>query len=700
MFYIDFGTILLYATFLLMLADVGVLLFNKKIRNWLFYDHILLYFAFITFFGSYLEFILNLVGQNYAYVYVTSHSSIEMDFPLRFASSWSGASGSFYIWTAYMFVGYLIFRFIFRKMMDQKIYQYASVILGTNLIAFLVFIIIKDPFAINNPIPTDGTGLNPLLATFLNLIHPPIIFLGYSIFVIPFAIGLAKIITGLTDSEAPAELQRFMRFTMALAWLILGTGILIGGYWAYTTLGWGGFWAWDPVETGSLIPWLFALVFFHGSPVFKLEKGNFGKDIIATFPFLAVIFATIVTRTGLLASVHAFGLSVSDYIIIVYLLAIGIIELFFILKLYQTSKIKFFFTLEELKTIKRQDAALYISFFAFLIGTLSIATGLIIPLIFAMLPAPYNQTFSVDTHYFNVIIGLFGFAALEAAFFTDFVFIKKDNNKLAVIAFGVSLGLLNVFLNLPIVNYYLKRANLGIFYNILEIFSTSSLIANFMLPIIVLSTFVLLITVYKFFRSKEMQKQVKMRKISQTFLHLGILIALIGALFSYNNTIINDIQLNPSQSGFITTNQNAKLEVLDVNYQHDLLNFAQRLEAHVQVTDNGHIIGKGLMDYTNYNEFGVVTSVLIISTPTQDIYLTIMTFTVNSANDGITNIQFQIRIIPLIGLLWTGASLVMLSMAVLVVISLRLFIFSYRKAQTHNLYQNNKPEIRKHAIKG
>ena len=737
----DLGTILLFIAFGLIISDIILLLFHNRILNWSFWDNIVIYIASIAYYGAFLDFILNLVFQDTSYAYVTGYSSTEMDIPLRIASSWAGDVGSFFLWTTFMFTGFLIFRILFRRMITQQIYQYASMIQGINLLAFLTFILMKDPFS-KNLVPVQGVGLNPLLATFLNLIHPPIIFTGYSIFLIPFSIALAKLITQLNDNEAPAELQKFMRFTMALGWLILGTGILIGGYWAYTELGWGGFWAWDPVETGSLIPWLFALVFFHGSPVFKGDKGNFGKDLIATFPFISVLFATIVTRTGLLSSPHAFGATPSDNIIILYLLLIIVVLGFALFRLsikteikkrlplalsgykfaipipkfIYDSRIKFFYSFEELKSIKRQDAALYISFFAFFLGTIAIATGLVIPLLFALLPAPFNQTFYVDKKYFNIIIGLFGFGALEAAFFTDFVFIKTDNNKLIAIAIGVMAGITNIILNLPITNYYLTMANIGILYNLLHILGTTSLLANFMLPILVMSFIILLITVYKFATSKEMQKQVKMRKISQTFLHLGIVIALIGALISYNTTIINDVQLNPYQSGNVTTTNNVQLVVLDTNYSQNQLNYIARLQTHVKLIDvlsmqnqtiNGNqtvvqtvnqTLGEGILDYTNYIDFGVIVNVLIISSQTSDYYITIMDF--NNTVLPVKDIMFQIRIIPMINLLWFGASVVMASMLVLVLISFRLFIYSYRKSQKSYVTQEKTVLHNNNPVKG
>lgn len=694
MFDFNIGTILLFSTFFLIILDAVLILMSKKIKQWLFYDHIILYLATVTYFGAFIQFLLNLIFQDSSYSYVTSYSSAQMDIPLRIASSWSGAVGSFYLWTTFMVSGYIIFRFLFRRLIDQEIYRYASFIQSANIVAFLIFIIIKDPFARNATIPTNGTGLNPLLATFLNLIHPPIIFLGYSIFVIPFSLALAKIITRLTDNEAPAELQKFLRLTMALAWMILGIGILIGGYWAYTTLGWGGFWGWDPVETGSLIPWLFGLVYFHGSPVFKSDKGNFGKDVIATFPFISIIFATIVTRTGALTSVHSFSEGPGDNLLILYIFLVLVIVGFFIYQLYQHDKIRFFYSIDELLHIKRQDAALYISFFAFFLGTLAIMFGQVVPFIFASLPEPYTTTFTVSTRFFNIIIGVFGFAALEAAFFTDFVFIKAEQNKLIVIGIGVWLGIINVILNLPVVDFYLNRANIGFLYSLLHILGTTSLLANFMLPILVLTVPILLITIYKFITSKEMQKQIKMRKISQTLLHLGIVIALIGALVSYNSTQTNEVLLTPNsstQSGYITTAQDMNMTILSTNYTPFGLNFVNRLQAYVQLEDNnGHVIGQGMLEYTNYTDFGLIVNVLIISSLTNDFYITIMTYTANSNSLGISNIRFQIRIIPMITLLWLGAILVEIAMLSLVVVALRLFIYSYKNTHKHiSMNKNN-----------
>ena len=338
---------------------------------------------------------------------------------------------------------------------------------------------------------------------------------------------------------------------------------------------------------------------------------------------------------------------------------------------------KFFYSIEELKTINQQKAALYLSFLIFLSGTLAIISGLIYPLTFALLPEPFHRSFSVDVKFFNTIIGVFGFGALVSAFFTDFIFIKSNKLKINFIIGGIILGIINVILNLPLMIYYFKKTNLNIFYDMTHILSTTSVIANFILPTLVISLILSIYSAYRFVISKNIQKKVKMRKLSLTVLHIGIILALFGTMFSYNNTQINDLLLKPNTEGYITTDQSTSLKVLDTNYERFGSNFERRLQAKVQLIENNRIIGTGLLEYTEYTYYGLVVSVLIISSLTADYYLTISTFTVNDANNSLGDIRFQISIIPMINLLWTGSLLVLFTSLILVLMSFRLFKYSY-----------------------
>ena len=152
--------------------------------------------------------------------------------------------------------------------------------------------------------PQDGKGLNPLLRHPGMVIHPPMLYLGFVSFVIPYAFAMAALITGRTD-------DRWIRLTRRWslwAWLFLSFGLVLGGRWAYDVLGWGGYWGWDPVEIAAFMPWLTGTAFLHS--VMIQEKRGLLKHwnmILVILTYSLVIFGTFLTRSGVLSSVHAFA---------------------------------------------------------------------------------------------------------------------------------------------------------------------------------------------------------------------------------------------------------------------------------------------------------------------------------------------------------------------------------------------------------
>jgi cytochrome c-type biogenesis protein CcmF len=154
--------------------------------------------------------------------------------------------------------------------------------------------------------PEDGRGLNPLLRHPGMIIHPPMLYLGFVSFVIPFAFAIAALVTGRTD-------DRWIRLTRRWtlwAWLFLSFGLVLGSRWAYDVLGWGGFWGWDAVEVAAFNPWLIGTAFLH-SVMIQEKRGMFKQwnMILIILTYCTVIYGTFVTRSGLLSSVHAFAQS-------------------------------------------------------------------------------------------------------------------------------------------------------------------------------------------------------------------------------------------------------------------------------------------------------------------------------------------------------------------------------------------------------
>jgi cytochrome c-type biogenesis protein CcmF len=244
--------------------------------------------------------------NDFSVSYILHHSNRALPWPYKFAALWSGQEGSLLLW-AWLLAAYgFVLRV--RHKVDVKLTAYASTILAAVQIFFTLLIVFPaPPFAlVQGTVPADGFGLNPLLQYPEMVIHPPMLYLGYVGFSVPFAFAL-----GALMMRYPGEkwIHITRRWTM-VTWLFLTCGIFLGMHWAYAVLGWGGYWGWDPVENASLMPWLTGTAFLHS--VMMQEKRGMMKSwnvwLIFT-TFMLSILGTLLTRSGLVSSVHAFAQS-------------------------------------------------------------------------------------------------------------------------------------------------------------------------------------------------------------------------------------------------------------------------------------------------------------------------------------------------------------------------------------------------------
>jgi cytochrome c-type biogenesis protein CcmF len=245
-------------------------------------------------------------NNDFSVAYILHHSNRALPGPYKFAALWSGQEGSLLLW-AWLLAAYgFVLRL--RHKVDVKLTAYASTILAGIQVFFLLLLnFAATPFSlVSGEVPQDGFGLNPLLQYPEMVIHPPMLYLGYVGFAVPFAFAL-----GALMMRYPGEkwIHITRRWTM-VTWLFLTCGIFLGAHWAYSVLGWGGYWGWDPVENASLMPWLTGTAFLHS--VMMQEKRGMMKSwnvwlIFSTF--LLAIFGTLLTRSGLVSSVHAFAQS-------------------------------------------------------------------------------------------------------------------------------------------------------------------------------------------------------------------------------------------------------------------------------------------------------------------------------------------------------------------------------------------------------
>ncbi len=242
--------------------------------------------------------------NNFSVSYILHHSNRALPWPYKFAALWSGQEGSLLLWAWLLATYGFVLRL--RHKVDVKLTAYASTILaGIQVFFTLLLVFAAPPFAmVQGTIPADGFGLNPLLQYPEMVIHPPMLYLGYVGFSVPFAFAL-----GALMMRYPGEkwIHITRRWTM-VTWLFLTCGIFLGAHWAYSVLGWGGYWGWDPVENASLMPWLTGTAFLHS--VMMQEKRGMMKawNVWLIFTtFMLSILGTLLTRSGLVSSVHAFA---------------------------------------------------------------------------------------------------------------------------------------------------------------------------------------------------------------------------------------------------------------------------------------------------------------------------------------------------------------------------------------------------------
>ena len=254
--------------------------------------------------------------SDFSIKYIAAHSNRDLPMYFKVSSIWGGQEGSLLFWGWLLTVySALVIIQNWRKHSAMMPYVVA-VLMVTSFFFTSMHLFIVNPFnqtvmlqADASPIPfvpRDGNGLNPLLQDAYMVIHPPMLYLGFVGFAVPFAFAMAAMIT---KQLGDTWIRTTRRWTM-VAWMFLSIGILLGGKWAYHELGWGGFWAWDPVENASLMPWIIGTAFLH-SVMVQEKKGmlKVWNMVLIILTFIMSIFGTLLTRSGMVQSVHAFAQS-------------------------------------------------------------------------------------------------------------------------------------------------------------------------------------------------------------------------------------------------------------------------------------------------------------------------------------------------------------------------------------------------------
>src|SRR5688572_1721708 len=249
--------------------------------------------------------IYSFLTGDYSIVYVQRYSDAALPMFYKITSYWGGLDGSIMFWVFLLSLFGSAAIYINRDRHRELIPYVVAVISVVEMFFLYLMIVHNNPFeTFLTQNPTDGTGLNPLLQNFYMVIHPPTMYLGFVGLTIPYAFGMAALITGYLDDSWLRAVRRWTMF----AWLFLSIGLGLGMIWAYEELGWGGFWAWDPVENAGLLPWFTATAFLH-SVMVQERRGMLRVWNVALIitTFFLTLFGTFLTRSGVVQSVHAFG---------------------------------------------------------------------------------------------------------------------------------------------------------------------------------------------------------------------------------------------------------------------------------------------------------------------------------------------------------------------------------------------------------
>ncbi len=349
--------------------------------------------------------VYSLIAGDFRLAYVAAHSNNAMPLHYKFAAWWGGQEGSLLFW-AFLLATYsavVIFttRKRFRDMMPWVI-----IVLMTTMAFFLVLItFVVSPFQVfeagrgNIVNLGDGQGLNPLLQYWTMVIHPPMLYLGYVGFTVPFAFAFASLVT---KQPGDAWIHETRRWTL-VTWLFQSTGIVLGAGWAYAVLGWGGYWGWDPVENASLLPWITATAFLH-SVMMQEKKGmmKVWNMVLISATFFLCIFGTFLTRSGVVSSVHAFANSpIGTYFVI--FLTVGIaLTIYLIL-----DRLKYLKSDSHMESVVSRESSFLFNNLILLASCFAILWGTMFPVISEALT---GDKISVDKPFYdriNIPIGLF-----------------------------------------------------------------------------------------------------------------------------------------------------------------------------------------------------------------------------------------------------------------------------------------------------
>ncbi len=347
-------------------------------------------FAFLLLSYSFLR-------DDFSILYVAANSNTALPDHFKLSAVWGAHEGSFLLWCLVASAWMLALAVAMRRVRGEQL-RYAVPVMAALLTGFLLFMLLtSSPFERSLPfVPAEGSDLNPLLQDFALIVHPPMLYVGYVGFAVPFAIAVSTLIHGGKGGDIGREFASAMQPFVLVAWSFLTLGIALGSWWAYYELGWGGWWFWDPVENASFMPWLVGTALLHSLAATKLRGVFVGWTLLLAILASGLsLLGAFLVRSGILTSVHAFALDPERglFILLILLASVGTALALFAWRAPRFGALANF-------TFKAREFWLLINNALLMVSTSVVFLGTLYPLLHEFLT---EEKVSVGPPYFNMV---------------------------------------------------------------------------------------------------------------------------------------------------------------------------------------------------------------------------------------------------------------------------------------------------------
>lgn len=597
--------------------------------------------------------VLSLIGllltDQYHIAYVADVTSRVMPFYLKITALWGGQAGSLVFWSWLMatFAGLAMLR---KWDHDRTFLPWVITVTMVTLAFFIGLVLfVENPFmrlwevpatgeiiqALTQPAgaqaftPVDGTGLNPLLRHPGMIWHPPMLYIGFVSFVIPYAFAIAALATRRTDDE---WIRTTRRWTL-VGWLFLSLGLILGGRWAYDVLGWGGYWGWDPVENAAFLPWLTATAFLH-SVMIQEKRGMLKKwnMILIILTYSLVIFGTFLTRSGVLSSVHAFAQSAIGPAFFIF---IGVTFIFSLVLLFR--EWEHLRSEHELEGMLSREVAFLVNNLLFMGIAATVFWGTVFPMISELIR---NEKMTVGPPFYNRVVGPLFVALLLLMGVAPLIAWRKASAKqlgrLLWIPFALAIGCVVLLLVFGITNW-MALLSLGIvaFVAITTVFEYARGVLARMKT-----------GGENFFTALATLTARNRRRYGGYVIHLGVIVMAVGIICSNLFQVETQGQIKPGEQLTLGHYVIVFKELAEFPAEDDRL----VTRAVVSVFRDGQYLGDLFPRRDLYSDGQPMTIPGVRSSVEDDVYVLLVSWEPIAA-DGAT---FKIYVNPLVNWVWAG----------------------------------------------